>query len=340
MAHQLYKDQANMDKPRDGGLGEFFPRFLGNAMGLQNGRNWTNIRKAFKGPMSPTGADKSLENIKATLDQWENETLEPLARSVAVVSLPGVVGSMPIKIMLNIFFGQQFVGRHSDQLLSLAKDAEEIMETIIYNKMACSKLYKYLPTKENRTLIRFQKSWEQFLHDYISSDERSNGEGGVVDAVVDYMSSSSKDEITFEDFTDTLTEIIFTNQDVIAPVVSWLFTDLMVYPKKAEALNLTGHRTMIDKSMLENQHPQLLHLIKESGRIHPFFPISLPEVLSKDVELQGYTLPKGALINLQSSCLNALKMSMNLETSGLCSGLALVAAAALVSIWAIWCLPM
>ena len=106
MAHQLYKDQANMDKPRDGGLGEFFPRFLGNAMGLQNGRKWTNIRKAFKGPMSPTGADKSLENIEATLDQWENETLEPLARSTAVVSLPGVVGSMPIKIMLNIFFGQ------------------------------------------------------------------------------------------------------------------------------------------------------------------------------------------------------------------------------------------
>jgi hypothetical protein len=85
-----------------------------------------------------------------------------------MVSLPEVVGSMPIKIMLNIFFGHQFVGQHSEQLLSLAKDAEEIMETIIYNKMACNKLYKYLPTKENRTLSRFQKSWGQFLHAYIS----------------------------------------------------------------------------------------------------------------------------------------------------------------------------
>ena len=78
----------------------------------------------------------------------------------------------------------------------------------------------------------------------------------------------------------------------------------MVYPKKAEALNLTGHRTMIDKSMLENQHPQLLHLIKESGRIHPFFPISLPEVLGKDVDLQGYTLPKGALISVDQYAIN------------------------------------
>ena len=303
MAQQLYRDQSNMHKPRDGGLGAYFQRFLGTAMGLQNGRKWTMIRKAFKGAMSPAAADKSLDNIEASLNQWEQEILEPLARSGEVVTIPELVGILPLTLMMNVFFGHQFVSRHSERVSSLARDAVKIAETTVFNRWACSGLYKFLPTKENMRLKRFHAGWDDFLHTYKTSEERRNGEGGVVDSVIE-MNISSKQDISFEEVKDTLTEIIFTNVDVIKPAISWLLADLLVYPEESVSLNLANQTGMIDKAMLENHCPRLLNVIKESARVHPFFPISLPEILNKDVELGGLILPKGSWISIDQYSIN------------------------------------
>ena len=304
MAQQLYRDQANMDKPEDGGLGAHFGRFFGQAMGLQNGRTWASIRKAFKGSMSPAAADSSLDNIEASLNQWEQETLEPLARSGKEVTIPELMGILPVTLMLNVFFGHQFTSRHSELVASLAADAEKIIDTVIFNRLACTKLYKFLPTTENLTLKRFHSGLEVFLRAYETSEERSNGEGGAVDSVIEHLNASSNQDLSFENVRDTLTEIVFTNTDVIKPAISWLLADLLVYPEECESLKLTDQHGMIDKASLENHYSRLLHVIKESARVHPFFPISLPEVLNKDMEVGGFVLPKGSWISIDVYSMN------------------------------------
>ena len=304
LAQQLYQDQANMAKPLDAGLGCYLQRFLGDAMGLASGRKWTNIRKAFRVPLSPATADASLANIEASLDQWEEETLEPLARSGVAVTVPEVVAMMPITVMLNIFFGHKFVRRHSAELARLTEDADVIMKTALYNRLACTSLYRHLPTGPNRTLASFQHSWAGILQAYETSQERREGEGGAIDSVVDFMNSSQAGSITFSEVADTMSEIIFTNQDVLSPAISWLLTDLVVYPHQAQSLHLASISGLMDRTTLQDQQPHLLNLIKESARVHPFFPLSIPEVLSKDVQLGGFSLLAGTTVSIDQYSIN------------------------------------
>ena len=304
LARDLFQADSNMAHPWDLGLGHFLHRFLSEAMGLAFGRKWSKIRKAFRAPMSTKAADNSLSNIEASLDRWEEETLEQLAKSGKEVNLQKVVGTMPIDVMLNIFFGHPFVTNHKEQFDSLSVDAEAIMTTVMGNKVACTSLYKHLNTDENATLARFQENWNNILLAYESSQERLEEEGGVFDAVVEHMDSSHSDGITFKEVADTMAEIIFTNQDVLNPAITWVFADLMVYPNIVKSLELLGTRGMMDKSALENDHPQLLNLIKESARAHPFFPLSMPEVLSKDLTLGGFFLPKGTCISVDQYSIN------------------------------------
>ena len=79
-----------------------------------------------------------------------------------------------------------------------------------------------------------------------------------------------------------MAEIIFANQDVLHPAAVWLISDLVTYPEVTQALAFTSHE-MLDKNAVES-HP-VLNVIKESSRVHPFFPISLPEVTYKDLDL-------------------------------------------------------
>ena len=304
LAQQLYQDQANMAKPLDAGLGCYLQRFLGDAMGLASGRKWTNIRKAFRVPLSPATADASLANIEASLDQWEEETLEPLARSGLAVTVPEVVAMMPITVMLNIFFGHKFVRRHSAELARLTEDADVIMKTALYNRLACTSLYRHLPTGPNRTLASFQQSWAGILQSYETSKERKEGEGGAIDSVIDFMNSSQAGSITFSEVADTMSEIIFTNQDVLSPAISWLLTDLLVYPHQAQALQLASTYGLMDRATLQDHQPHLLNLIKESARVHLFFPLSIPEVLSKDVQLGGFSLMAGTTVSIDQYSIN------------------------------------
>jgi cytochrome P450 len=304
LAQQLFQQQANMAHPWDLGLGHFLQRFLAESMGLASGRKWSNIRKAFRVPMATSAADASLANIEASLDQWEQDTLEPLASSGQVVRLQEVVGTMPIDIMLKIFFGHQFVSNYREKFLSVSEDAEAIMTTVMHNKLACTAVFRFLSTTQNQTLKRFQRNWADILLAYETSQERVEGDGGAFDAVVDVMTTTMKEGITIEEVADTMAEIIFTNQDVLNPAITWMLADLMVYPHIVDSLGLSGVREMMDKATLEADFPQLLHLIKESARVHPFFPLSMPEMLGKDLQLGGFLLPKGTSLSIDQYSLN------------------------------------
>jgi len=305
LAQALYQNhQGTMAKPKDLNQGAFLARFLQDAVGLVNGREWTKLKKAFKVPMSISAANESLANIEVSLDQWEEEVLEPLARSREVLTIPQLVDLMPITVMFNIFFGHAFASRHRKRLVSLTADADSIIKTGLYNKLACNNFYQYLPTEANRTLARFQHQWAEILAEYETSPERLGGEGGTFDSVVEFVKSPGKETITFKEIVNTMSEVIFTNQDVLSPAISWLFADLVIYPHCVEYLQLDGVTEMMDKPMLENDFPQLLNLIQESARVHPFFPLSTPDILTSDVEVAGFSLPKGTILSVDQYAIN------------------------------------
>ena len=109
----------------------------------------------FRAPMSTKAADSSLGTIEASLNLWEQETLETHAKSGREVRLqdPDVVGKMPIDVMLNIFIGHPFVTNHKEQFDSLSEAAEAIMTRLL--KARCLRLPSqiFLCVKEEKHLL-------------------------------------------------------------------------------------------------------------------------------------------------------------------------------------------
>ena len=81
VARELFQGQPVMGHPQDVGLGHYMIRFLGKAMGVSDGKLWDHHRQVFKSSMTSAIADASLANIVASLDEWEEQTLQPLAKS-------------------------------------------------------------------------------------------------------------------------------------------------------------------------------------------------------------------------------------------------------------------
>ena len=150
LAMKLYRNQANMAHSWDQGLGHFVVRYIGKCMGFAKGDMWIKHRRTFRNSLSSTAADESLTNIAATLDDWENNVLEPLVKSGEVIGLHDLVGMMPITLMLKVFFGDKFVNRHIDEIQALSKDSEFIMGTIMHDKQAATAIYQYFDTSANR----------------------------------------------------------------------------------------------------------------------------------------------------------------------------------------------
>ena len=101
------------------------------------------------------------------------------------------------------------------------------------------------------------------------------------------------DILSFDEVSHTMIEIIFGNQDVLQPSLTWILADMIVYPHIIESIDLPKFWEMLDKSNLETKYPELLDIIHESARVHPFFPISMPEIVGKDLQLGDYVLPAG-----------------------------------------------
>merc|ERR1712080_522030 len=83
-----------------------------------------------------------------------------------------------------------------------------------------------------------------------------------------------------------------------------MLADLVVYPQYVDYLQLGGNCNMIDKAALDKDCPQILHVINESAMVHPFFPLSTPDILTQDVEVGEFTLPKGTILSIDQYAMN------------------------------------
>ena len=61
---------------------------------------------------------------------------------------------------------------------------------------------------------------------------------------------------------------------------------------------------MIDVGTLNTSYQKLQHIVAESARVHPFIPMSSPEILDEDITLGGYFLPKGTCMSIDLYSLN------------------------------------
>nr|AHZ31753.1 flavonoid 3'-hydroxylase [Viola x wittrockiana] len=154
-----------------------------------------------------------------------------------------------------------------------------------------------------RKMKNLHRRFDEFLTK-ILEEHRKNGGGDRKQTDLLSMLISSK-ESDGEKLTDTEIKALLLNMftagtDTSSSTVEWAVAELLRNPKilahlKRELDSVVGR----DRLVTELDLPQLTYLqavIKETFRLHPSTPLSLPRIASEGCEINGYEIPKGSTL--------------------------------------------
>ena len=250
------------------GLGDLLGRWLGLCMGnidSQN-NNWSLLKKVFK----PLFEIKYNDACQELLVEWE-VTLDKLYEKRQPVDIADLIKDLPTKCMLYIIFGKTFVIDNQHKFTELNLYAKELMGTIFSNNTYAKYYwYRFLPTKTNMTLSQFQKTWKCVI------DSAYNNQYVIKEGLYHKLFNNyEKYKVCFEMFSQTLIEVIYTNQDPIVPSLAWSMVHYALYP---------------------NTLNNYAHFIEESARIEPILLASLPKKTINDIVIDGKIIKKDTIV--------------------------------------------
>lgn len=301
------------------GLGRYFERYLGDSMACLNGKDWSRFKKIFRPALSPKAVESGAAVMKKVLDEWEKETVLPVAIEGKPIDVTKLVGNLPMKAVTAMLFGYEFATKNEEKINQLKKFSGSVLNTVFSNSWAAVvPLYEYFTTKANVELNLLQKEWLAFLISYLTSKEREDGRGGLFDRVVEMAAGNNGKFGLSKEIVQTMMEIVFANNDVVVPSYAWMLAHLAVYPDTSAKLAITptsdtpenmdtsgnGRLHISDKSTLENDFPQILDFINESARVNPFIVLKTMVMLETPTKIGDHVFPMGTRVSIDNYSMN------------------------------------
>nr|GMC80833.1 flavonoid 3'-hydroxylase [Ipomoea batatas] len=154
--------------------------------------------------------------------------------------------------------------------------------------------------------------FDSFLNNILEEHKFVNNQHTTLSNDVDFLSTlirlrENEADMGCEEGKLTDTEIkalllnLFTaGTDTSSSTVEWAFAELLRNPKilkqaQQELDSVVGPNRLVTESDL-TQLPFLQAIVKETFRLHPSTPLSLPRMAAQSCEINGYFIPKGATL--------------------------------------------
>nr|ADE80941.1 flavonoid 3'-hydroxylase [Epimedium sagittatum] len=154
---------------------------------------------------------------------------------------------------------------------------------------------------------KLHNRFDEFLNKILEEHKESNGEDGHVHTDLLSVLIGLKDDAEGEGgkLTDTnikalLLDLFTAGTDTSSSTVEWAIAELIRNPKllaqAQEELNqVVGRDRLVSESDL-GQLTFFQAIIKETFRLHPSTPLSLPRMASESCEIDGYHIPKNSTL--------------------------------------------
>ncbi|XP_031490699.1 flavonoid 3'-monooxygenase-like [Nymphaea colorata] len=151
-----------------------------------------------------------------------------------------------------------------------------------------------------------------FMQRILEEHGRSSGAGGQGDVLSvllrlkdDPVGLDGQDgKLTDTDIKALLLDLFTAGTDTSASTVEWALAELIRHPHiqkkvQAELDSVVGRDRLVKESDIQNL-PYLQAVVKETFRLHPSTPLSLPRIASESCQVAGYHIPKGTrlLVNV------------------------------------------
>ncbi|CAM8971616.1 unnamed protein product [Rhodiola kirilowii] len=151
---------------------------------------------------------------------------------------------------------------------------------------------------------RFDKFLGKFLEEHRARGGGGGGEGGKhLDFLTVLLQDNTDGEggkLTDIEIKALLLNMFTAGTDTSSSTVEWAIAELMRHPKlllqaQQEIDTVVGRDRLVTELDIPNL-PLLQAIVKETFRLHPSTPLSLPRMASESCEIDGYHVPKGATL--------------------------------------------
>lgn len=267
------------------GAGEFLVSLLGQCLGFMNGAPWVKMRNLFNSHFSHSVAVRTLPAMTAFVSSWIEEYSSDLP---GVVDPVRFVSDVPFTCIAQYLYGEKLC---SGQKLIEMKELVPLHSSIIAFAFSTFwgkfKLYQCFNFQKVRELKYFQHRFGQLSLQMVK-DSHLRGKDTVASSLHKHIETG---ELTFDNWLQTLDEILFANIDVTATVMAWSLVEMSLNLEEQERLREEILNQKGNSDAYVTRNDTLLHRVFfEVLRLHPLLWYGFPEESPHEITIDGHKI--------------------------------------------------
>lgn len=292
---EYYKSNSkNHSKLDSFGAGAFLVALLGECLGFQNGSEWLSMRKVFDSFFTHKAA---VENFPVMID-YISEWIKDLdTEQISDIDPLQLVSDLPFTCIAKYLYGSELC---SKQFLQALKDLipmhTELMHYSFLTVAGRFKIFQYFPSKKMKQVSQFQR---QFIDLSLKQVElsRQSGQETVVEKLYRHVESG---KFTFNNWIQTIDEILFANIEVTSTVMAWALVEMgsnieeqnrlrceILKVKEQSSKDDFNKETDPMQRYIKLTDTYLQYCVWETLRMHPLLWFSFPEISSETLFIDG-----------------------------------------------------
>jgi len=269
-----------------------------------NGERWKTIRRFTMQTLRDMGVGKTtieeriLEEVKFVMQYLESSEGNPtcLRRKMSVATS---------NIIHSVVFGFRY-SFEDEKFQKLLDHIDALFSTnTLLSMEGFLPWLRYFKGRVNRKIEQHRKELERYIGEQIEEHRRSFDENNIRDFIDLYIASESGANSNYggidkNDFFRTILSLFIAGTDTTSSTLYWSFLYMIAYPDvqqkcQKEIDQYVGSGRMVqlsDRKNLKYTEATLMEVQMCSN----VAPTTLPHMPIKDIQINGYTIPKGTIV--------------------------------------------
>ncbi|XP_057780101.1 cytochrome P450 71A1-like [Salvia miltiorrhiza] len=253
---------------------------------------------------------KQVQSFRPVFKDEVAKMMEKIARdaaSSAVADLSETMMSLSSNTICRVAFGKSYGDERygKSRFHDLLRDTQPLLGGFF--------MADYLPSlrwidnlsgmaaKLEKNFHEMDSFYEEVIEEHMNPNRPKSMEGDIVDILLGIRENGSLSfDLTLNHIKALLMNIIAGGSDTTAAALVWALTALMKKPSsmkkvQAEIRQLVGKKEMIDEEDIEKL-PYLRAVVKETLRLYPPAPVSVPRETTQKCSINGYEIEGGTMV--------------------------------------------